>query len=59
MLPDIKITLPLIFILWCVGVFIAFDGWVLLAYPAMWGAVGLVFFVMQMVAGKPAPAKID
>jgi hypothetical protein len=55
MLPDIKITLPFIFILWCVGVYFAFDSWVLLAYPAMWAAVGVLFFVMQTVAGKAEP----
>jgi hypothetical protein len=56
MLPDIKVTLPVIFVVWCVGVVLAFDGWVLLAYPAMWGCVGLLFFMLQTVSGKVVPA---
>lgn len=47
MLPDIKISLPIIFILWCVAAVFAFKSWVMLAYPIMWAVVGLLFFALD------------
>ena len=47
MLPDIKISLPLIFVLWCIAAVYAFKSWVMLAYPAMWATIGVLFFVLD------------
>ena len=47
MLPDIKISLPVIFILWCIAAVYAFESWVMLAYPAMWATIGVLFFVLD------------
>ncbi len=47
MLPDIKFSLPIIFILWCVAAVFAFHSWVMLAYPAMWAIIGILFFVLD------------
>ena len=43
MLPDIRITLPIIFVVWCVAA-VWLNGPVMLAYPAMWLVVGAVFW---------------
>ncbi len=51
MIPDLKISLPIIFIGWCVAAVFAFHSWVMLAYPAMWGAIGLLFFGLSKVIG--------
>lgn len=41
-LPPIQFSLPVIFLIWCVaGVYT--HGPVMLAYPAIWGTVGLLF----------------
>ncbi len=45
--PSLKISIPLIFLIWCI-VGVQVHGWVMLAYPAMWGAVGLVFLVLHL-----------
>ncbi|QDU88156.1 hypothetical protein Pla175_15270 [Pirellulimonas nuda] len=57
-LPGIHISLPVIFVLWCGGAYLA-GMTPLLLYPAMWMAVGLVFLALGAVLkGKPAaPAK--
>lgn len=53
-LPSIKITLPLLFVLWLVGAYLA-GMTALWAYPAMWAAVAAVFGVLHIVtSGKPA-----
>ena len=44
MLPDIKVSLPIIFLAWCAAAWFAFDGPVMLSYPAMWLVVGLAFW---------------
>lgn len=58
MLPDIKVSLPIIFIAWCAAAWFAFGGPVMLAYPAMWLVVGLVFFALDRAyrASRPAAA---
>ncbi len=58
MLPDIKISLPVIIGLWCVAAWLAFDGPVMLAYPAMWLVVGVGFWVLDRVvrSSRPDPA---
>ena len=56
MLPDIKISLPILFVLWCgFGYWAMGQNPVMLAYPAMWGAVVLLFFAATKLAG-PATA---
>jgi len=47
MLPDIKIALPVLFVLWCVGSVWAMHSTVMLAYPAMWATVALLFYVVS------------
>lgn len=55
-LPSIKITLPLLFVLWLVGAYLA-DMTALWAYPAMWAAVGAVFFALHLAtSGNSASA---
>ena len=56
MLPSIKIMLPLLVVLWCLGAFWAFGGPVMLAYPLMWGAVVGLFFVATKLLGGRSPA---
>ena len=58
MLPDIKLSLPIIFVVWCAAAWLAFDGPVMLAYPAMWLVVGLAFWAMDRAyrASRPASA---
>lgn len=58
MLPDIKIALPLLFVLWCVGSVVAMESPVMLVYPAMWAAVALLFYIASKVVGG-APAAGD
>ena len=55
MIPSIKITLPVLLVLWCVGSLWAFDGSpVLLAYPAMWVGVAALFYVVTKFGGPAA-----
>jgi len=55
-LPDIKISLPAIFICWCLGAWAAGMG-PLLVYPLMWVAVALLLYVLHMVTGgKQSPS---
>jgi len=54
MLPSIKISLPVIFVLWCVGGVWAM-GPKILAYPALWAAVAAVFLLVDFLLGKPTP----
>jgi hypothetical protein len=44
MVPDLRISLPVIFVVWCAAAWLAFDGPVMLAYPAMWVLVGAAFW---------------
>lgn len=47
-LPSLKVSIPVIFVLWCVaGVMLR--GPVILAYPAMWAAVALLFGVLHVL----------
>lgn len=46
MLPDIKISLPIIFVAWCVAA-VMLNGPVMLAYPAMWLVVGVAFWALD------------
>lgn len=55
MLPSIKVTLPLLMILWAIGAVLA-GMWPLLLYPVMWGAVGLLFLGLHAATGTKAPA---
>ena len=60
MLPDIKISLPIIFLLWCAAA-VLLVGPVMLAYPAMWLVVGIAFWAFDRVVRasrpeSPAPA---
>lgn len=51
-LPSIKITLPLLFALWCAGAYLA-GMTPLLVYPALWAGVGLLFAGLHvMLKGK-------
>jgi hypothetical protein len=50
MLPDIKITLPIIFVLWCVAA-VMLNGPTMLAYPAMWLVVGIGFWALDRALG--------
>lgn len=53
MLPDIKISLPILFVLWCAGGYWAMHGPVMLAYPAMWaGVAGLFLVISKLLAPK-------
>jgi hypothetical protein len=54
-LPSLKVSLPLIFLCWClVGVQV--HGTVLLAYPAMWAGVGLFFWGLHLLLKPPRSA---
>ena len=55
MLPDIRISLPIIFGVWCIAA-VWLNGPVMLAYPAMWLAVGIVFFAVDRAFGASRPA---
>lgn len=46
MLPSIKISLPILLVLWCVASVWAFKSPVMLLYPAMWLGVAALFFVV-------------
>ena len=52
-LPSLKVSIPLIFLIWCV-VGVQVHGAVMLAYPAMWAAVGLLFLVIHLLLRAPA-----
>jgi len=51
-LPDIKVAIPLIFVLWCVAGLLT-KGPVMLMYPAMWGIVGLFFLIVHFLVKAP------
>lgn len=55
MLPSIKVTLPLLMILWAIGAVLA-GMWPLLLYPVMWGAVGLLFLGLHATTGGKTSA---
>lgn len=52
-LPSLKVSLPLIFLCWCVAGVMT-HGWVILAYPAMWAVVGAFFFGLHLLLRAPA-----
>ncbi|TWT87323.1 hypothetical protein Mal64_28610 [Pseudobythopirellula maris] len=52
MLPSIKVTLPIIMVLWCVGGVMAL-GPEILAYPVLWAAVAGLFLLVDMLLGGP------
>lgn len=54
MLPDIKISLPILFLIWCGAAYALMGGPVMLAYPAMWAGVALLFLVASKAAGPAA-----
>lgn len=56
MLPSIKISLPILFVLWCVVGFWKMEGPVMLAYPAMWLGVAALFYVTTKLLGSVDPA---
>lgn len=47
-LPSLKVSIPLIFIGWCVAGYQVF-GKVIFAYPAMWAVVGAFFYGLHVV----------
>lgn len=51
MLPDIKIALPIMLVLWCAGSIVAMGSAVMLIYPAMWVAVALMFLIVTKMSG--------
>ena len=59
MMPDIKISLPIVFALWCVAAWIAFGGPVMLAYPAMWLIVGLAFWGLDRAFRSSRPSAVS
>ena len=58
-LPSLRIAIPTIFLIWCiVGVYI--HGPVMLAYPAMWLAVGILFLCLSpLLKSRSAPSSDD
>ena len=52
-LPSLKVAIPFIFLVWCIAG-VQVHGLVMLAYPAMWGAVGLFFLVLHLLLRAPA-----
>ncbi len=49
MLPSIRISLPVLLILWCVASIWAFKSPVMLLYPAMWIGVAVLFLLVTKV----------
>ncbi|MEO1497275.1 MAG: hypothetical protein AAFV43_09010 [Planctomycetota bacterium] len=56
MLPSIKVSLPILFVLWCAVAFWKMNGLVMLAYPAMWLSVAALFYVTTKLLGSVDPA---
>lgn len=56
MLPSIRVSLPLLLILWCGTSIWAFESPVMLIYPAMWIGVGVLFLVVSKLLGSGAVA---
>ena len=57
MLPDIKISLPILLLVWAAFGFWVMEGPVMLAYPAMWIGVAVLFLVVsKFVGGAPEGA---
>lgn len=52
-LPSLKISLPFIFLCWCIAG-TQTHGLVILAYPAMWAVVGLFFYGLHILTKAPA-----
>ena len=57
MLPDIKVSLPILFLLWCGLALWGFGGPVLLAYPVIWLAVAGLFFAASKLVGAEKAAE--
>ncbi len=57
-MPPINISLPIIFVVWCVVVCVTPAlGPVMLAYPAIWALVGAAFFALdRALRAKGTPA---
>lgn len=49
-MPSIRVMLPLLMVVWCVGA-VAAGMWPLLVYPALWLVVAAVFFVISKLLG--------
>ena len=47
-LPSLKVSLPFIFLCWCVAGVQTF-GTVILAYPAMWAVVAIAFYGLHLM----------
>ncbi|MEM8946843.1 MAG: hypothetical protein AAGD11_16840 [Planctomycetota bacterium] len=56
-LPSLKFSLPFIFLCWCVAGVLT-HGSIILAYPAMWAVVGLLFYGLHLVTKSPASAEV-
>lgn len=56
MLPDIRVSLPIILGLWCISAWFAFEGPVMFAYPAMWLVVGILFWGLDRAFRGSRPA---
>ncbi len=57
MLPSIKVSLPILLLLWGGLGLWAMEGPVMLAYPAMWCGVALVFLIVtKLFGGTPSEA---
>ncbi len=54
-LPSLKVSLPLIFLCWCVAG-VQTHGTVILAYPAMWAVVGVFFYGLHLVTRSSKPS---
>ncbi|MEQ8208637.1 MAG: hypothetical protein RH917_02300 [Lacipirellulaceae bacterium] len=59
-LPSLKVSIPIIFVAWCVaGVLLR--GPVMLAYPAMWAGVAALFGLLHVLLKQEeeeAPGKV-
>ena len=47
-LPSLKVSIPLLFIVWCAAGYKTFGG-VIFAYPVMWAVVGAFFYGLHVV----------
>lgn len=52
MLPDIKVSLPILVVIWAAFGYWVMEGPVMLAYPAMWAAVAILFLAVSKLAGR-------
>jgi len=54
-LPSLKVSLPFIFLCWCIAG-VQTHGAVILAYPAMWAGVGALLYGLHLATRTPAKA---